>query len=135
MGAEQGIVSARRMGRVVLPLFWALLYGILLMVFRGASWRAETILAGAVASYLAVSWYVALRPASDGARSWGLALSAFSLLIPWALALYFVFYEGIYRAYLSIVGAHWWGLLLAAIWVLVSYRLVNGVNRLQDDMA
>jgi len=129
MEAGEAIRRADNMGGVVLPAVMALIVGVYRFATIGPHWTAVVMVAGAVASWLAVSAYSASK--GKQGRSWGAAAAAASMLLPWAFSLYLMAHEGAWRAYQGIAGAGVAPILIGLFWIVAGWRMLSIIRRFQ----
>ena len=136
MSETEGMIrKADLIGGVVVPAILAVAYA----SFRLITWHESSVvslilLGGGLLSIVIVGPYATLI-ASEERRNWTGAFIALSSLIPYLLSLFLMGYLGLFGLWkAATVSRSFWSVLAALFWLLVGWRMLFMLGKLQREL-
>jgi hypothetical protein len=129
------VQEAELTGGIIVPSIFATAYGAYLLFVEGSQdWEGLVLTLGGIISVLSIHPYTNVIK-SEARRSWSSSLAAVSVMVPYALSLFLMGYLGVFGVWRAIAnneGA--WSLFAAAFWLLVGWRLLYMIGKLQRTL-
>lgn len=115
-------------GRIGLPCFIALVYGIVRSVkLHSCDWQGLIIIIGAIMSFIGcITYGITVQEYEKyNKRNWRSFIFSLLGFIPYLLGCFLIFYKGFWAFGYLFNSFSSWGLIAPIIWILLGYRIIS----------